>query len=284
MGVLFAWILPDDHNLSEEQSMRSRSPKIFLLAAALSVLFPGLAMGAIVWDLTGPGTCTGCSGSNPGNSRKYTVDSTTLTATAWSNTLGNTSTSNSSSATIEAAYLGSYGGGLGVGNVDGSYGDSGEPVTAPQHAMDNDRRYDSILFNFGKEVLLTNVSIGYSYNGDADISVFAYLGSGAPPFTTATTYTYNSLISDTTNWKVTNYSSTSSNGVGPIPITGTEAAQYYLIASYIGYTSGDLTKANDYLKVSGVTAKAVPEPHVLLLLALALTGALTARRTKAKAI
>lgn len=66
----------------------------------------------------------------------------------------------------QSAYLGIYTGGSGVTNRDGatSAGDAYEGTitnsTAPGHAMDNELRYDSMLFDFGSSAKLNSVTVG----------------------------------------------------------------------------------------------------------------------------
>lgn len=264
------------------------------LAGVLASALPGLAIADIVWDFTSAGACSpSCSAL--GASRTYTgSDGSTVKATAWSNTGGNDTTSSQGTATptnvgtLQAAYLGSYSSGLGVGNTEiATNQDNREPADQPEHAMDNDQRYDSILLSFTQKVTLNAVNIGYangSSTGDADISVFAYIGnSGNPPSVqpTLTSSTYDAL-STSALWKKTSFP-----GTGPNAITtpGAGSAQYFLVAAYVpqtGVSDGtNLGAGGDYLKVSGVTAsKAVPEPNALLLVGLVMAGLWSTRRAK----
>ena len=58
---------------------------------------------------------------------------------------------------------------------------------SPQHAVDNDGGFEFALFSFtdiatGVNVAATlnSLAIGWNNNGDADVSVLAYTGSGTP--------------------------------------------------------------------------------------------------------
>ena len=158
--------------------------------APLGVLLASLAL-PVAADTSWAFTCTGAScdnsgGSNPayGNTRTATatVDGTevTVTASAYANT------KNSSNTVLETAYLSWWNdgdgnapptGGLGVTNRDkctssSSCGDYNEG-SSPEHAMDNEQRWDAILFSFSEAINLTQIGLSW-YSNDADISVLAY--------------------------------------------------------------------------------------------------------------
>jgi hypothetical protein len=226
-----------------------------------------------------------------------------VTGTAWSNTNGNainTSQGSPSDGTIESAYLAHFSGnGLGVQNRDGNTSDITEP-NAPEHAIDNNQRFDSTLFDFGQKVKLTNVNIGWVHSGstdnpsnsDADLSIFAYVGNGAP---TIAGQTYSSLISSS-NWVKSDYNFTNA-GLKTVNPLQTDA-QYWLIAGYIPSSAAlncnvktdtktgvqYVDPCDDYIKLAGLTATTngkVPEPGTLGLLGLALAGVVFSRRRTA---
>src|SRR5262245_43145320 len=180
-----------------------------VLAGALGALIPGVSGAGTVWewDFT---TSPGCGGSigitcpsstQFGNQRKWSgtgVGAPDVTGTAWSNTSGATGSStvgSTSDGKIEPAFLAYCSNNfLGVQNQDGPSLDGTAPGD-PEHSPDNNHSYDSILFNFGQDVKLTEVGIGWTNsatsgsnasNNDADLTIFAYLGSGAPAFTNYT--------------------------------------------------------------------------------------------------
>src|SRR4051812_48909059 len=147
--------------------MRLRRSIIRMLASLALMPLCAPAFALMQWDFN-----SGCStsGQTYGNSCSWTagtgVNAVTVTATAWSNTLG-------SANTIDAAYLGAYPG-LGVINKDSDTaasstgtdkGDQAEGTPSnsisPEHATDNNQRYDFILFTFSKSVNLQDVSISY---------------------------------------------------------------------------------------------------------------------------
>ena len=103
---------------------------------------------------------------------------------------------------IEKAYLASYSGGLGVTNRDGvsGGGDTYEGTIAqtsvPGHTMDNELRYDSMLFDFGagNAFQLKSVTVGW-WQTDSDLTILAYTGTGTPTFTdSSASQGYSSLL------------------------------------------------------------------------------------------
>ncbi len=154
------------------------------------------------WTLNGNCVTGGCNTS----SRTFAGDHGNLvTATAWSNTANIGSGTNNRLATAEIMQ---YSGGLGVRNADWntSPGDPGEDAQ-PEHAMDNDGRFDMILFEFNDasnnnvQVSLEKLAIGW-YNTDADISVLAYSGSG--PFNLADDLTNRTIDGNFENLSIGN--------------------------------------------------------------------------------
>ena len=266
-------------------SLISRTGRILIAAAALAggLAVSVVARAEITWTTSGNTDCgTSCS-SSMGNSLAFSGGSgnPTVTASAWSNTGGLTTSTNSLSGTLQAAFLGAYSGGLGVKNADGgssspNTGDSSEWV-APEHAMDNQSRYDSILFNFSSAIDLNRVTVGY-ISGDSDITVLAYTGAGTP---TLTGNTYSSLTSQ--GWTfVGHYTDLALNTATAVNPTNI-AAQYWLIGTYIpAWGTTTYSTENDYVKLLALYGDKppgrVPEPNAALLLGLALAGVWATRR------
>jgi len=215
-----------------------------------------------------------------------------VTAQAWSNTQGGT-TASPSSGPLETAYLPSWGSnGLGVQNRDmanypsptpAGLGDRGDGVegSSPEHAMDNNQRYDSILFSFGGlGFKMTGVEIGYRSN-DSDIFVLA----GNAPLTPGSGFNYNDLTSN--GWSlIGNYSNLSTNTKKSVNAAGV-VANYWLIGTgcYTGSGSGvsNCDGNKEYVKLLAVYGdpgdRKVPEPGTALLFGVA---ALAAWRVRPK--
>lgn len=269
-----------------------RIPSQTALTFALLIGSVAGAHAATAWTLTSGGTESGAG--NFGNTRTYGSTGSTVTISAWSDTKNSTTAGN---AYIESAYLGTYSGGLGVTNRDGATGagDTNEGTiantTSPGHTMDNNARYDSMLFDFGagNAVKLQSVTVGWWYS-DSDLTVLAYTGTGTPTFTSAN-QGYASLLSS--GWTTVkssagttgtaNYAdaaggapSQSSNSAGYIPLAVNDlnvSARYWLIGALNTLVQAlpngaTLGSGNDYIKIAAVTGTytKVPEPSSLALL------------------
>lgn len=280
-----------------------------LTALGLALAGIGSAAAATSWTLTGGGAETGALAA--GNTRSYTASGNALTVSAWSNTKNSTTAAN---AYIEKAYLASYSGGLGVTNRDGASGagDTYEGTIAqtsvPGHTLDNELRYDSMLFDFGagKSFQLKSVTVGW-WQTDSDLTILAYTGTGTPTFTgSAATQGYSSLLGS--GWSVVKSSagttgtahyanaanggvaqSSTATGYKPLPVNELNiSARYWLVGALntlVQALPGGATVGvgNDYVKIAGVGGdfKGVPEPAGFMLLGIALAGLLVCRRGSA---
>jgi hypothetical protein len=201
-----------------------------------------------------------------------------VTASAYANTVG------SGNSLIDSAYLSVYGGGLGVVNKDYYNGsDSGEGQS-PEHAMDNNGRYDSIMFSFASAVQLKSITLGW-VSTDSDISVLAYTGASAPSFSNLS---YSQLTAN--GWTVVgNYANVGQGTAKSINVNGVSAS-YWLIGAYnsvFGLATGIDTYKNDYMKIAALGATTpppppsqVPEPHTALLVGIGMLGLLRLRASR----
>lgn len=240
-----------------------------LLPLALSLLAqPALAT---TWSMPTSGTnCNPYADTSCfGNTQNVTSAGVTATASAWADT--------GSSSVLETAYLAVYGGGLGVQNRDGNNNGDDTEGGYPEHAVDNEDRFDMVLFDFkdsttndAMKVHLTNLSLGWVYQDnsgykDADFTVLAYTGTA--PFNTLEGQTYANLQS---GWTLIGHYNASNEGTKTITYeTGQEnvTSSYWLIGAYnntwtgtcrnadgsaIGTTSGGCDLPDDFIKISGL--------------------------------
>lgn len=202
-----------------------------------------------------------------------------------------------------------YAGGVGITNFDacgGNFaacgvGDSSEGAQ-PEHAIDNNQRYEMVMLQFGTKVNLTSASFGY-VSGDSDYTVLAYTGPvngqsiGGKNWADLGT----GVVNNTTNgWTlIANCNGNTSTGTKNIDTSacGTVAAttysSFWLIGAYnpLGGGASALGSVADNFKLASVTGTLcngtqqcggsnVPEPGSLALLSLGLFGILRSRKTK----
>lgn len=256
-----------------------------LFCCAVTFVFSGHAMASTTWTLTGTPTAG-------------------VSVAAYANTGGTNNATNHADngalQRIKAATLHSYSGGLGVTNADsctsGSFCDKYEGRN-PEHAIDNQQRYDSVLLTFAAPVQLTEVKLGWMYN-DSDITVLAYTGSGTVNITGAGTKNfvglkYADLLSTTVNagWTAighyANVGTTTAKAINNVGVP--VVSSYWLIGAYnplaltpsanpggaVNFDPGRY----DYVKLASVIGiLAVPEPGSIALVGLALVGLIAMRR------
>lgn len=209
-----------------------------LLLALSGVLLSGSACAAETWTWnfeSGSGDCVSdCSSGDPGSLSKTFQDTGSLgtlvnvVATAWSNTGGaNTS--------LADGLVTRWSGGLGVNNDDEMVPEDGEASGSPNHSTDNSARYDLVMFDFGTTpVALTEISLGWVSN-DADISLLAYDGVGAPTLG-GVAYSASTEGLTGSGWSlVGNYDVDAIDGSAPHTAAinaGGESAIYWIVAAY----------------------------------------------------
>ncbi len=179
--------------------------KLFLASIVCLGVFHASPSFALVNWYTSAATC---SGSYVGNSCTVDADGTgpTYTATAWANT-----DDGSANNELGEARLNVYGGGFGATHADS------ESTDSPQHALDNEGRFEMILFDFGNEqISLEQVDIGWKYD-DADISVLAYTGTDPFNLDNYNVDGTNENLTGTGGWDVVgNYDADSFSGMTAI--------------------------------------------------------------------
>ena len=240
--------------------------------------------------LTGNGQYTD-GGTNYGNTITWagSTSGSSVTVSAWSttNVVGGV-------AKFEAAYIGNYGGDLGVtGQPSAAQAGNHEldPTThqtsPPEHAIDNIGAYDALLFSFASSVNLADVSIGYPTNSamDSDATILYWAGSGDPTKSTSTGggLTARTITDLTSNgWKVaTNEQLMLGNNA--TNISPSIASSYWLVGAYMnigGTVPTTVNGGNDYFKVNGLTTapRVVPEPGTLALFGIAGVALFAGRR------
>ena len=263
--------------------------------AAIVGLAPLPAVANIDWEFN-PSGCVSTIPANNCNSefadsRTFETSLGTgpyVTVTGWANTLNNNDTK------LEMGDIAQYSGGLGVRNADWDQDpnlrdfDEGDP---PEHAMDNNDRFDLILFDFGdEEITLNSVTLGWTYL-DADISMLAYTGDGDPTGVLPDrTYTGTSQDLTSNGWTTigsydVDFTDPSDPPiVQPIAAADSVSSSYWIVSAYnpaVGECKAGMCQSDNYLDYVKIVALAgtvttppppdppagVPAPGSALLLA-----------------
>ncbi len=282
--------------------------RLFSLFYAVALGFcvgfvPENASAAVVWtfDTTncvatiGPSGNCGSGSSNFSDGRTYQTSAGTggnVSVSGWGNTI-------SSNTQLELGQITHYGGGLGVRNADGPRGQDSNEGTSPEHAIDNNERFDLVLFDFGTQLVeLNQITLGW-WSQDTDISVLAYTGNLDPTDTTGTDYIgdreawWNSDTDKNEDLTSHGWSLIGNHDVdnGPVPTSTQDinpndvASSYWLVSAYNPVFGSTCTPGNsycqadyqDYFKILSLMAdirpaQRIPEPTALLLMAVGIAG------------
>ena len=156
----------------------------------------------------------------------------------------------------------------------------------PEHAMDNNGAYETLLLSFQAATQLTGLTIGFPGGStpDSDMSVLYYKGTGTP---TLIGQTYANLVSSGL-WGVVNDPSLLNVGASASNTASFSAtSQYFLVGAYISGLSGQqVADSNpDYVKLRSITTGSVgrvPEPASIALFGIAGAAWFASRRRLAK--
>lgn len=189
---------------------------------------------------------------------------------------------------FESATLSQWGSNYGLGVTYGN-----EASGAPEHTMDNHWRTELIAFQFDKAVILDSITLGWT-SSDADFTLMAYTGAGAP---TIAGQTVSSLASgwsliqnygDADAATATGSESSSANITTKVNAGGVSSSWWVVSAYNSAYGAGMLDTLADYMKVmtlasrdpSTTTGGSTPEPGSLALMGVAMAGYLVSRQRK----
>lgn len=281
-----------------QKSTLGQEMKKQLKAVVLAVGVLGLGQAsASTWNLTGATptagvTISGVANTGGTDTAPSSANNGATQTIQDANWVGNTNLGTVSS----PVYYG------GITNADkctaGSYCDLSEGVS-PEHAIDNEQRYDMALLSFGSSVVkLNSVSLSW-IRSDSDLTVLAFTGTNFDATTMLKGLTYDKLTAN--GWAiVANTAGNSGTYNQSFNTSGAVASSYWLIGAYnplVASASGTNTGGFDYIKLSKVSgdvcaagstagtagcgsSNKAPEPGSLALMGVGLLGLLRCRKRR----
>jgi hypothetical protein len=258
-----------------------------VLSAVLTLALAGQVSAATTWTTWTVGQTVASGNNVPVSVVAGNNSAVTSTSSGWADTGTGTGTTRS----IESQTLSSYPG-LAITNKDacGTAPCDTQEFDQPEHAIDNNERYEMVMLNFSSAVQLAKMQMSWAGGGDSDVTVMAYTGGGAPSSLEGKTWTAASL----TGWSVIgNYANVSTN-LTTINSGGTFSS-HWLIGAYNPLGGSNVVSGigdqNDYVKLSAVTGcvqgtvdcgprNNTPEPGSLVLMGIGLFGLVRMRKAR----
>lgn len=284
-------------------ALRSFRKASVLLVSSCLLAIGSSAYAASTWNVDLCGTDNNASTTNPAIGTSTVggyLQSTTGEGCTQGTNVGTNSvrayayavTNSPTTSTFAAATLAQYGASYGLGVQSGT-----ESIgSAPEHTMDNNGKTELIVFKFDEAIILDSVKLGWTQS-DADITVMAYTGAGAP------TITGKQIGNLATGWAMVqgygdpapDTTSTASGSDKSVAVNaGGVSSSWWIISAYNAGYGGAITNGDtliDYVKVMTLSSRdpttpphRTPEPGSMALMGIAVAGFVATRRRSPKAV